>query len=87
MRKTLAMLENVIIGKLIPAGTGIDLYSDISLSTDAPKQNVIDDLVDDYVAEKAQSDMVNDDIAEDDAVLSEDDSADISDSDGSDIIE
>ena len=79
--------ENVIIGKLIPAGTGIDLYSDISLSTDAPKQNVIDDLVDDYVAEKAQSDMVNDDIAEDDAVLSEDDSADISDSDGSDIIE
>ena len=79
--------ENVIIGKLIPAGTGIDLYSDISLSTDAPKQNVIDDLVDDYVAEKAQSDMVNDDIAEDDAVLSEDDLADISESDGSDIIE
>ena len=34
----IGLKENVLIGKLIPAGTGMKCYSDIKLDTDVPEQ-------------------------------------------------
>ncbi|HIU75006.1 MAG TPA: DNA-directed RNA polymerase subunit beta' [Candidatus Pelethocola excrementipullorum] len=37
----IGLKENVLIGKLIPAGTGMKCYSNIKLDTDAPEQDEI----------------------------------------------
>ena len=73
--------ENVLIGKLIPAGTGIKEYGDIELSTDEPETDALsaeqdtadnDDVIsaDDEIAPAAEGD------ASDDIILGDDDGAD-----------
>ena len=39
----IGLKENVIIGKLIPAGTGMKIYRNVSLSTDTLEDDVYDD--------------------------------------------
>ncbi|XME00921.1 DNA-directed RNA polymerase subunit beta' [Lachnospiraceae bacterium C1.1] len=48
--------ENVIIGKLIPAGTGMRRYRNIKLSTDAELEESVEDLVG---TEEAASDIID----------------------------
>ena len=40
----LALKENVLIGRLIPAGTGMDCYSDIAVERTAPLDNPLLDM-------------------------------------------
>ena len=68
----IGLKENVIIGKLIPAGTGMKRYRDIKLSTDVEETDDIffeDELMDfDYEPQKAEEEMVMAAVdAEDDA--------------------
>lgn len=54
----LGLKENVIIGKLIPAGTGMKLYRNIRLSTDAHLRNsvsITDDVISDEPAQESAS--------------------------------
>ena len=72
--------ENVLIGKLIPAGTGIREYSDIELSTDVPEEPVQpenDDIIgasSDYIAD--ENDAIVDETEADDDIIIGDDSID-----------
>ncbi len=59
----IGLKENVIIGKLIPVGTGMKRYRNTRLSTDAI-ESPVDDIVEDEDVE-----YVEDDILEDEAVL------------------
>ena len=43
----IGLKENVIIGKLIPAGTGMKIYRNVSLSTDSLEDDVYDDYYED----------------------------------------
>ena len=38
----IGLKENVIIGKLIPAGTGMKMYRNVKLSTDMKEEDLID---------------------------------------------
>ena len=44
----IGLKENVIIGKLIPAGTGMKIYRNVSLSTDTLEDDVYDDYYEEY---------------------------------------
>jgi len=55
----IGLKENVIIGKLIPAGTGMKRYRDVTLSTDYKE------VVDFDVNEIADEEMVEDAVSED----------------------
>ena len=57
--------ENVIIGKLIPAGTGLKRYSNIKLSTDDMLKEEEDDiLLDDEDLELVPEDTVEEETSE-----------------------
>ncbi len=47
----IGLKENVIIGKLIPAGTGMKVYRNVSLSTDTLEDDVYDDYYGDEYSE------------------------------------
>ena len=49
------MKENVIIGKLIPAGTGLRRYRNVKLNTDVDLDSTLD-FVDDFEFDTAVSD-------------------------------
>ncbi|MEG1528841.1 MAG: hypothetical protein RR405_00680, partial [Clostridia bacterium] len=49
----LGLKENVIIGKLIPAGTGMKIYKNIStVSAEQPKIEVVADVVEDVAMDE-----------------------------------
>ncbi|MBQ4301982.1 MAG: hypothetical protein II769_02600, partial [Oscillospiraceae bacterium] len=43
--RLVGLKENVIIGKLIPAGSGLQVYRDYNL-TECPESRVTDDMID-----------------------------------------
>ena len=51
------MKENVIIGKLIPAGTGMKIYRDIKLDTDIDEEETLD--FDDFSDYENDEGMIN----------------------------
>lgn len=53
----LGLKENVIIGKLIPAGTGMPTYRDIALSTDIPEGTVVEETVTDTLYPREPRDL------------------------------
>ncbi len=53
----LGLKENVIIGKLIPAGTGMPIYRDIALSTDIPEGTVVEETVTDTLYPREPRDL------------------------------
>jgi len=59
----IGLKENVIIGKLIPAGTGMKRYRDVTLSTDY--KETVDFDVNDFTAEEAADNAVSEDFDED----------------------
>jgi len=75
----IGLKENVIIGKLIPAGTGMKRYRDVTLSTDYKEADVFDvndgmdaeAVIEDYEAEdmmdEAAEDFVVDEVVAEDA--------------------
>ena len=64
----IGLKENVIIGKLIPAGTGMKRYRDVSLNTDYLKQNIEEEVSDDVsVSDEVQEEAV--DSAETDGII------------------
>ncbi len=71
----IGLKENVIIGKLIPAGTGMKIYRNVSLSTDTLE----DDVYDDYYVEDEFSDDGEVYYEEDQGEYYEDDSNDFQD--------
>ena len=46
----IGLKENVLIGKLIPAGTGIDVYRDVEI--DVEEEELMPPLVDDFVSDE-----------------------------------
>ena len=50
----IGLKENVIIGKLIPVGTGMREYRDVKLTTDMQTEEVIEEIVEDIVAEDVE---------------------------------
>ncbi len=65
----IGLKENVIIGKLIPAGTGMRRYRDVKLTTDIPKEPEEIEEEDILVSEEEISDET--DFAEDELVVEE----------------
>ena len=64
----IGLKENVIIGKLIPAGTGMKRYRDVTLSTDYKETDVFemsDGMDSEEVVDDFETDDMLDDIAED----------------------
>ena len=59
----IGLKENVIIGKLIPAGTGMKRYSNIKLDTDTEEEIVFDEM--DEMEELDIADDFSEDVAED----------------------
>ena len=53
----IGMKENVIIGKLIPAGTGMKIYRDIKLDTDIDEEETLD--FDDFSDYENDEGMIN----------------------------
>ena len=53
----IGMKENVIIGKLIPAGTGMKIYRDIKLDTDIDEEETLD--LDDFSDYENDEGMIN----------------------------
>ncbi len=51
----LGLKENVIIGKLVPAGTGMSLYRDVDLNIEGAEKTALEDALD---AAMAQSDLI-----------------------------
>lgn len=78
---SLGLKENVIIGKLIPAGTGLKRYRDIQLDTGMPEETPVaeeepvDELPEDdemLTMEEESAEDVSDD-AEDEILLDDED--------------
>ncbi len=70
----LGLKENVIIGKLIPAGTGMKCYRDIELSTDTPEVINVDEADDELPTDFSQTAGEGDDgKQEEELVLNETD--------------
>ncbi len=80
--RLIGLKENVIIGKLIPAGTGMKCYNSINLNTDAPEdseiktEESIEDIIEEEVIDYTPDDenLNEDDGFLDDAELFEEDS-------------
>ena len=53
----IGLKENVIIGKLIPAGTGMKQYRNVTLDSDANEENVYEDDYEDFGAEEEYQDF------------------------------
>ena len=53
--KLIGLKENVLIGKLIPAGTGMKCYSSVKLDTDMPEEDDEFLMDDDYVFEEEEA--------------------------------
>ena len=51
----LGLKENVIIGKLIPAGTGMSVYRDVDVQVEGGEKTALEDALD---AAMAQSDLI-----------------------------
>ena len=65
--------ENVLIGKLIPAGTGMKRYRSVKLDTElVSEEDIMEDIEDDII-ETDISDTFDDELEEDDEVLISDD--------------
>ena len=62
--------ENVIIGKPIPAGTGMKFYSNIRLNTDSMLNQEEED-EEEIIDEMPETEMVQEDLAEAEEVLME----------------
>ena len=45
----IGLKENVIIGKLIPAGTGLKRYNEVALDTEMPEENVREEVYEEPV--------------------------------------
>ena len=60
----IGLKENVIIGKLIPAGTGMKRYSNIKLDTDTEEEEIVFDEMDE-MEELDIADDFSEDVAED----------------------
>lgn len=66
----IGLKENVIIGKLIPAGTGMKRYRNIKLSTDTPEEFTLSEEIDgegNYVDEYGSFEYTQDSNHEDDS--------------------
>ena len=69
----IGLKENVIIGKLIPAGTGMKRYRDVTLSTDYKEVEAFE-MEDEVVADEVMDDFEADDMMDeptDDLVVDE----------------
>jgi len=80
--------ENIIIGKLIPAGTGIDSYTDIVLNVDHPEKETEDEVDDDVIEVARLNDTEieedyddDDDVFEDFDIVADYDALDMDDDD------
>ena len=49
--------ENVLLGKLIPAGTGMKMYRNVKLSTDVDESFMLDELEDEDEVEFSEESM------------------------------
>ena len=51
MDPLLGLKENVIIGKLIPVGTGMRQYRDVQLSNEKEVEEIIDEVIEEVIEE------------------------------------
>ena len=63
----IGLKENVIIGKLIPVGTGMREYREVKLNTDKKDVELAEEVVEDVVAEET----VTEEVITEDAVVEE----------------
>jgi DNA-directed RNA polymerase subunit beta' len=58
----IGLKENVIIGQLVPAGTGVKMYGDIDLVYEREEEDVYEDMIEDDVLTESLDIVFDDDI-------------------------
>ena len=75
----IGLKENVLIGKLIPAGTGMKTYANIKLDTDGDEEEEYDDLdeAEEEALEAAEETVTEDEVLEEAELSEEEEEAEL----------